>query len=186
MGDDLGIAIELVKQIPVGGGLGGGSADAAAVLRTLRDRFAVPMARIRAAAESLGSDVPVCVDGMPVLMRGRGELLEPVTLDGPLDVVVATPGFGISTPAVFRAWDDLGGPTGDRSAAPSAVASLVPALVNDLEPAAEAVDPRLAPLRSALEGLAGEPVHLAGSGSSLWWPVGSPEEGQAQATRVAR
>ena len=167
-----GVTIELTKVTPSGAGLGGGSADAAAVLRVLRDRHSLDDAAVMAAAAELGSDVPVCVRGTPVMMRGRGERLEPVELEGALHAVIAKPPFSVATPLVFRAWDALGGPKSDRVVvAPSAVAHLVDGLVNDLEPAAERVNPQIRPFREQVEAIAGLPALLAGSGSSYWLPA---------------
>ena len=103
-----GLHVELTKRIPSGAGLGGGSADAAALLRVLRDRYDLDPGAVTAAAAALGSDVPVCLHGRPVMMRGRGEVLDPVGIGTDLHVVIATPGFSVPTPAVFRAWDALG------------------------------------------------------------------------------
>lgn len=163
------VRIRLEKAIPPGSGLGGGSSDAAAVLAALGPVVGVGPARLHDAAAALGSDVPACLDGGPVRMRGRGELLEPAALAGPVPLLVVVPPLSLPTPAVYRAWDDLGGP-GARTEvrAPGVVAGLVPMLANDLELAAERVEPRLGRLREALEGIAGAPVLLAGSGSALW------------------
>jgi 4-diphosphocytidyl-2-C-methyl-D-erythritol kinase len=180
-----GLRLMLTKRTPAGAGLGGGSADAAAVLRVLRDRHEVDPDSVMAVAVALGSDVPVCVEGRPVMLRGRGELLEPVALAGELHVVIATPGFALSTPAVFRAWDDLAGSGRSRTvAAPAAVGHLVPDLVNDLEPAAERVAPALVPFREALRAAAGAEPLLAGSGSSYWLPVADAETATFVAARV--
>jgi 4-diphosphocytidyl-2-C-methyl-D-erythritol kinase len=181
-----GASVELTKVIPAGAGLGGGSADAAAVLRVLRDRYDLGPATVMAAAAELGSDVPVCVDGRPVMMRGRGEVLDPVELAGDLDVVIATPPFAVATAAVFRVWDALEGTEGwaRALAPPPAVAHAVPELGNDLEPAAERVEPRLAGFRDALAGVAGAVPLLAGSGSSYWFPVADPETAGFVAARV--
>ena len=182
---DTGVRIALTKVTPTGAGLGGGSADAAAVLRILRDRFDLDAATVMAAAADLGSDVPVCVDGRPVRLRGRGEVLEPVELAGALHVVIATPGFALATPEVFRAWDALGGTGRPRTvAAPAAVAHLVPDLVNDLEPAAERVAPEITAFRDALAGVAGAEPMLAGSGSSYWFAVADAETATFVAARV--
>jgi 4-diphosphocytidyl-2-C-methyl-D-erythritol kinase len=181
-----GAHVELTKVIPTGAGLGGGSADAAAVLRVLRDRYDLDPARVMAVAAELGSDVPVCLDGRPVMMRGRGELLDPVELSGDLDVVIATPPFLLATAAVFRAWDTREHTDASVRTAPppSAVAHLVPVLVNDLERAAERVEPRLAGFRDALAAVTGATPLLAGSGSSYWFPVADPETAGFVAARV--
>ncbi len=169
---DGGVSIALTKVVPSGAGLGGGSADAAAVLRAVRDLYGVEDDTVMEAAAALGSDVPVCVRGVPVMMRGRGERLDPVALAGDLHVVVASPPFRIATPPVFAAWDRLGGPRSERTVtAPDAVAHLVEDLVNDLEPAAEAVEPELRGFRTRLEAVAGQAALLAGSGSAYWIPV---------------
>jgi 4-diphosphocytidyl-2-C-methyl-D-erythritol kinase len=181
---DIGLAIRLTKSIPAGGGLGGGSADAGALLRLARDRLGVASATVTAAAAGLGSDVPACVEGRPVRLRGRGERIDPVELAGDLHVVIATPGFGIRTPDVFRAWDELGGPAGVATPAPPAVAHLVDALVNDLEPAAEHVEPRSGAFRQALGVVTGTDAHLAGSGSSCWVACSDAAEAAVRAGRV--
>ena len=183
---DAGVSISLIKRVPSGAGLGGGSADAAAVLRELRDRYVLDDQAVVVAAAGLGSDVPVCLFGVPVMMRGRGELLEPVQLTGELHVVVAKPPFSLATPAVFRAWDELGGPRSDRVlAAPVAVRHLVEGLVNDLEPAAEHVAPGLREFRGRLEAVAGQAALLAGSGSSYWIPVTDASAASDIAARIS-
>jgi 4-diphosphocytidyl-2-C-methyl-D-erythritol kinase len=141
--------VRLVKRIPTGGGLGGGSADAAAVLRWA----GVDDVRI---AESLGADVPFCLVGGRARISGIGEVVEPLPFE-PRTLTLLTPPFGCSTPAVYRAWDTLGGPAGDGR--------------NDLEPAALSVEPRLAEWRDRLGDASGRTPVLAGSGST-WFVDG--------------
>jgi 4-diphosphocytidyl-2-C-methyl-D-erythritol kinase len=173
-----GWTVELAKAIPAGGGLGGGSADAAAALRAVQrlvaHERAVPDALLAAVAAELGSDVPFCLTGGAAWMRGRGERVDPLPLPS-LWVVTATPPIAVGTPAVYRRWDELGGPASTRVLpAPAAVVELlagstagpVVGFVNDLEPAAESVEPRLATFRAALERAVGAPALLAGSGAS--------------------
>jgi 4-diphosphocytidyl-2-C-methyl-D-erythritol kinase len=136
------INIRLHKRIAPGAGLGGGSADAAAVLVALRADPAI--------AVTLGADVPFCLQGGFAHVGGIGEELRPGELPQGW-YVVATPPFGCSTAAVYRAWDELGGPRHE---------------VNDLEPAAEGVEPRLVEFKRRVEAAAGAPAFLAGSGSS--------------------
>jgi 4-diphosphocytidyl-2-C-methyl-D-erythritol kinase len=181
------VAIVLGKGIPAGGGLGGGSSDCAAVLRELRDRFGLDPARAAVIAADLGSDVPVCLHGGTVWMRGRGEQLEPVAGVPPTPVVIAVPPIHSSTPAVYNAWDQLGGPRATRAvAAPPALAGITTALVNDLEPAAEAVAPALADFRRAFHEAAGREPFLAGSGSAYCVWLDDEETARATATRVER
>jgi 4-diphosphocytidyl-2-C-methyl-D-erythritol kinase len=137
-------SVTLRKRIPAGAGLGGGSADAAAALRFAS--FVDP-----AEAVALGADVPFCVVGGRAMVRGVGELLEPLPIT-PLTFVVMTPAFGVSTLAAYKAFDELGAGDGE----------------NDLERAALTVEPRLAMLRDLVRGIAGVRPTLAGSGSSFF------------------
>lgn len=145
--------VRVEKHIPVGGGLGGGSADAAAVLRWAG--VSDP-----AAACNLGADVPFCLVGGRALVSGVGEVVKPLAFED-RSFLLLTPPFGVSTAAVYEAWDKLGGPAGEGA--------------NDLEPAALVVDPRLARWRDALGSLTGRAPKLAGSGSS-WFVRGSADE----------
>jgi 4-diphosphocytidyl-2-C-methyl-D-erythritol kinase len=141
--------VELRKRIPAGGGLGGGSSNAAAILRWAGcDDLAV--------AASLGADVPFCLRGGRAQVTGIGEVLEPLPFVARTYTLV-TPPYGCSTPAVYAAWDDLGGPTTDGP--------------NDLEPAALVVEPRMARFRDELADATGQVPRLAGSGST-WFVEG--------------
>lgn len=138
------------KRIPNGGGLGGGSADAAAVLRWAGvDDLAV--------AVRLGADVPFCLVGGRARVGGIGEVIEPLPPVARTFTLVVPP-LSVSTPAVYRAWDDLGGP---RAAGP-----------NDLEPAALRVEPRLVEWRDRIADVVGSPPVLAGSGAT-WFVDGA-------------
>lgn len=170
-----GVRLVLRKRIPAGAGLGGGSADAAAALLAVRRLLEMDIddEGVREVAAEVGSDVPFCLRGGAAWMRGRGEIIEPIDLTRGLAFVVAIPPFRLATPDVYAAWDALGGPVAERSVpAPRRVAGLVPDLANDLEPAAEAVEPRLVEFRAALEAaVGGRPALLAGSGSAYVVPV---------------
>lgn len=139
-------AVTLHKRIPAGGGLGGGSADAAAVLRWSGRPDAAEL------APALGADVPFCLRGGRARVSGVGELLEPLPFR-PERYLVLCPPVVVATPLVYRAFDDLGAPAGGE---------------NDLEPAALAVAPELADWREALWRLTETRPRLAGSGAS-WW-----------------
>lgn len=148
--------VRLTKRIPAGAGLGGGSADAAAVLRWAGCTD-VPL------AAALGADVPFCLLGGRARVRGIGDVLDPLP---PVErtFTLLTPPFGVSTPAVYRAWDDLGGPTAEG--------------LNDLEPAALAVEPRLAEWRDRLGAATGQTPVLAGSGSTWFVEGAHPGDGR--------
>jgi 4-diphosphocytidyl-2-C-methyl-D-erythritol kinase len=150
------MSVRLDKGIPHGAGLGGGSSDAAAVLRATGGSSAD--------AAALGSDVPFCLDGGPAWMRGRGEIVERIAGLAQLDLVIAAPAFGCATPAVYRAWDALGGPSSERTV--PAPPGYPGPFVNDLEPAAEHVEPRLREFRLTFEEAIGRAALLCGSGSA--------------------
>ncbi len=95
-------AVRLVKRIPLGAGLGGGSADAAAILRWAGATDPVLAAR-------LGADVPFCVVGGRARVGGVGERVSPLEFER-RDYLLLLPPFGVDTAAVYRAWDDAAGP----------------------------------------------------------------------------
>jgi len=135
-----GAEIELEKHIPVAAGLGGGSADAAAVLLALDELWGCGLTEeeLSDIAAAVGSDVPAMLAGRPVLARGRGERLRPARVPRMWWVVVPG-GFGVRTPDAFRWWDEDGGPTGpDPKALVDALAAgdlaaAAPLFYNDLE-----------------------------------------------------
>ena len=142
-------AVTVTKRIPAGAGLGGGSSDAAAVLHWagIDDVDA---------AVSLGADVGFCLVGGRARVTGIGELIEPL-VHVERAFTLLTPPFGVSTPAVYRTWDDLGGPSGVNG--------------NDLEPAALHYEPRLRRWREGLGSATGITPRLAGSGGT-WFVDG--------------
>jgi 4-diphosphocytidyl-2-C-methyl-D-erythritol kinase len=162
--------VRLVKRIPAGAGLGGGSADAAAVLRWAGADGPAGLE----AALALGSDVPFCLaGGGRARVAGVGEVLEPLPFDqvagDPYTLLV--PPFGVATKAVYQVWDEMGGPGSDN--------------FNDLEPAALRVEPRLAEWRDGLAEATGERPQLAGSGST-WFVRGEYPGAGRLVVRVAR
>ncbi len=142
-------AVHIHKQLPHGGGLGGGSADAAAVLRWAGYGDTV-------GAAALGADVAFCLVGGRARVCGIGEIVEPLPF-APLDITLVIPPLTVSTPLAYRMWDELGGPQSDAD--------------NDLEPAAVAVVPELAQWRERISSAAGITPTLAGSGAT-WFLLG--------------
>lgn len=103
-----GISIRILKRIPMGAGMAGGSADAAAVLRALNDHYGNPLS-ILALAElgaQVGSDVPFCVVGGTAMCEGRGEKLRKLPNMPDCFMVVCKPEFSISTPELYRKIDE--------------------------------------------------------------------------------
>jgi 4-diphosphocytidyl-2-C-methyl-D-erythritol kinase len=97
----LGAALTLDKHLPVASGIGGGSADAAATLRLLARVWKAPMPSD--AGLSLGADVPVCVDGRSVRMRGIGDIIDPVAaLPAGLGILLVNPRVEVPTPQIFK------------------------------------------------------------------------------------
>ncbi len=145
--------VHVDKRIPHGGGLGGGSTDAAAALRWSGfDTSTDALER----ASLLGADIPFCLVGGRARVRGIGEIVDPLPhVDRVVTLVI--PPFGVSTPAVYRMWDELGGPTGDGP--------------NDLETAALGVEPRLGQWRELIRERTGVAPVLAGSGAT-WFTEG--------------
>ncbi len=155
--------VVLRKRIPAGGGLGGGSSDAAAVLRWA-DRAELAL------AVELGADVPFCLAGGRAMARGVGEELEELEpLEGA--VVLVMPPVVCETGAVYRAWDDLGGPQGEWG--------------NDLEEPAASYEPRLDWWRTFLYAEAGVRPRLAGSGSTWFFEVESAGAADELASALA-
>jgi 4-diphosphocytidyl-2-C-methyl-D-erythritol kinase len=104
------LSMSLEKQLPVASGLGGGSSDAGAALRLIRDVFApqIDDARLEKVAASLGADGAACLWGRPVIAEGRGERLSPAPGLPVLDCVLVRPPVAVSTPAVYRRLDEMG------------------------------------------------------------------------------
>jgi 4-diphosphocytidyl-2-C-methyl-D-erythritol kinase len=167
----------LDKQLPVAAGLGGGSSDAAAALKLLRDHLGVglPDAELETLAAELGSDVPACIRARAVIGEGRGERLRDAPALPALPAVLLDTGVASSTPAVYRAYDAMGaagearGPElGDVTTVPALAAALA-ATRNDLEPPAIALEPRIG---EALDLVRAQPealfARMSGSGSSCF------------------
>jgi 4-diphosphocytidyl-2-C-methyl-D-erythritol kinase len=150
--------VHLEKRIPPGAGLGGGSADAAAVLRWA-GRLDLDL------AAGLGADVPFCIRGGRAMVRGIGEDVTPLPYVERRFVLLLL-AFGVDTGAVYRAWDRLAG-RGELPG-PGSVS-------NDLEAPAVLVEPRLSEWKEVLGEATGQEPRLAGSGST-WFVEGSPEE----------
>ena len=102
-----GLQIDLRKEIPVGAGMGGGSADAAAVLRGLNRLYGFPMDRrgLEQLAQQIGSDVAFCVAGGTALAEGRGEVLTDLAPMPDCWFVILKPAFSISTPELYKRLD---------------------------------------------------------------------------------
>lgn len=144
VGRDVSVTVE--KRIPAGAGLGGGSSDAAAILRWAG--WDQPERAV-----GLGADVPFCLVGGRARVTGIGETIEVLPFR-PMTFTLLTPPIHCSTPAVYRRWDELGGPRHSSG--------------NDLLPAAVSAYPELAGWIDRFGDAAGVAPRLAGSGSTLF------------------
>lgn len=168
------VAVHLEKNVPVGAGLGGGSSDAAAVLRALTDLWDLEVGdeELRRVGARLGSDVPFFVNPRPVLAEGRGERLTPVEegLQFAYHWVVVVPGQRVATAEAYR-W--VAPDAEDRPNPAEVLASTEPSrwahkLVNDFEdPVARRV-PAVGRIRARLRRAGAAYVSLSGSGSAVY------------------
>lgn len=181
----------LAKRIPLGAGLGGGSADAAATLRGLNALWRAGWSNDRLAklAAALGSDVPFFLHGPSSVCTGRGERVSPVPPAAARWAVLVLPDVHMSTAEVYRRFDALDLGYDDAIARPPAwtewaslpTDELMPRLVNDLEQPAFEIRPELGRLRERIELALARPVRMSGSGSSLFALFDEQPEAHARA-----
>lgn len=189
------VGLILDKQLPVASGLGGGSSDAGAALRLLREAMGIALddAALEAIAAGLGADGAACLWGRPALAQGRGERLSPAPVMPVLDAVLVNPGVQVSTPAVYRRLDEAGR-FGDVAPPPAPgaferaeeVAAWLAGLRNDLEAPAMAVAPEVG---AVMATLAEEPecllARVSGSGGTCFALCARDYEAESLAARVA-
>ena len=168
-----GVEIAVDKHLPMGGGLGGGSSDAATVLLALNHlwQLGLPRSRLQQIGLTLGADVPVFVGGRNAFAEGVGEALQPLDLP-PAWYVVLEPPVAVPTAAIF------GAPELKRDTAPMAVADWAPGVGgNDLQAVAVA---RFPPVADHLRWLAGYgDARMSGSGACVFAEFGTPQAAQA-------
>jgi 4-diphosphocytidyl-2-C-methyl-D-erythritol kinase len=180
------VGIHLDKRLPVASGIGGGSADAAATIKALcRFWDYHPGPEVLAGlALGLGADVPMCLDGKPLVARGIGEALSPVDLGFGLDLVIVNPRVGVSTPSVFSALEHrnnapLPAPEGlndkDR------FVEWLRTTRNDLQPPAQRMVPAIGDCLNALKHAGARLARMSGSGASCFGVFGSAEAAHAAA-----
>ncbi len=184
------VRIRLEKALPLAAGLGGGSADAAAVIRAMLRLFdaSLPAEELRRLALSLGADVPVCLEGRACRMRGIGEVVEPLENFPELHGVLVNPGVPVPTAAVFSALGLEPGKTRNGAQFPDAalpalsggaeeVLETLAGMGNDLQSPACALHPEIAGCLEFLDGLPGVRLaRMSGSGGTCFALAGSAEE----------
>jgi 4-diphosphocytidyl-2-C-methyl-D-erythritol kinase len=168
-----GAALTLSKNLPVASGIGGGSADAAAALRALKQlwRLEIEDTALLEIAATLGSDVPVCVSSIAAYMEGRGEVLTPVAVPR-LPMLLVNPGVAVPTRDVFAA---LTARSGTGTALPRGFADaatllrFLAATRNDLEAPARALQPVIGEVLDRLAALPGVTLaRMSGSGATCF------------------
>ena len=174
----LGVTIRVTKRIPVGGGLGGGSADAAAVLRALNELWKVGLSRKELAevGAQVGSDVPALVLGGPVIMEGRGEKVSQIehSEHSNINLVLVNPGVHSSTKEVYAACEPR--PLDGENATARMVRVLgsenpeeiAAALMNDLQAPAVKQHPEISDALVSLRTAGVIGAMMSGSGSSVF------------------
>ena len=170
------LRIEVTKRVPVAAGLGGGSADAAAVLRLARGQIE----GLRAVAAEIGADVPSQLQPRACLVAGAGEVIEPAPPPAEHGVVLIPQAEGLATAGVYAEADRLGTPRGEaelevirrqlRDAVDQGGSPLDyrEHLVNDLQPAAISLRPEIEDALGALEGAGAAHAMVTGSGPTAF------------------
>ncbi|WP_166417561.1 4-(cytidine 5'-diphospho)-2-C-methyl-D-erythritol kinase [Cochlodiniinecator piscidefendens] len=181
-------ALWLEKDLPIASGIGGGSADAAAALRLLSRHFGQALPSEKDTL-TLGADVPVCLRGTPVRMRGIGDILEHVPSLPPCFMVLVNPGVGVSTPAIFKSLTRRNNASMEMTDQFSTFAELIIWLRgqrNDMQAAAISIAPEIADVLVALEGVQGCALsRMSGSGATCFG-LFETKEAAAQAEQHLR
>jgi 4-diphosphocytidyl-2-C-methyl-D-erythritol kinase len=185
-----GVALRLEKNLPVASGIGGGSADAAAVLRLLAELWGLEDVDLAPLALTLGADVPVCLVSRPIRMRGVGEILVPAPALPEFGMVLVNPGVGVPTPAVFKARRGAFSPAPvlpERWAGFEDMIGDLAACTNDLEAAAIGIAPVIGEVLEALKALPGAGLaRMSGSGATCFALFASAAEARAAAASLNR
>ena len=189
VGRGLSVQAKLEKRIPVGGGLGGGSSDAAAMLHGINTLFELGLSTEELAEISapLGSDIPFLVHGGAAVVGGLGERIDAVEPPSELNVVLIFPPTSCPTGPVYGRLDEIR-PTAE--VADELVRSMASgplnaeSLFNDLGQAAFELHPRLREDHDRVSAVAELPVHLSGSGSTLFVLASGPLEADLLARAI--
>jgi 4-diphosphocytidyl-2-C-methyl-D-erythritol kinase len=181
--DPDGLTITIIKRIPMQAGLGGGSADAAAVLRALNRHYGAPLS-LPALAElgsTVGSDVPFCVLCGTAVVEGRGERIRHLPDMPECIFVVCKPNFSVSTPELYSSIDEKAIPNRpDTAAMESAILAgdldkIAHTVCNVFDPIVSAEHPEINYMKSIMNTYGGVGWQMTGSGSAVYCIVGNFE-----------
>jgi 4-diphosphocytidyl-2-C-methyl-D-erythritol kinase len=175
-GHELPTRIRLHKKIPAGAGLGGGSADAAAVLVGMNELFDLGLdaEQLRTIGARIGADVPFCLSGGTALAQGVGEILTPLPAPPAHRLLIAKPERGADTGGIYRAYDERG--SGGIASADQVVAALrsgsltelAGALGNDLEPVTTGLVPEVAAHKQEMLRAGALGAAMTGTGTAIY------------------
>lgn len=187
-----GVRIRIVKRIPIGAGLGGGSGNAAGVLVALNELWRTELNRdgLVGVAGRVGSDVPYCISGGTALATARGESLTPLPSPETMWFVLGISHSPLLTRDVYAGWEPApdGEPVGSAEMTLALggrdVAEVASLLYNDLERPAFALRPELAARKDALVGAGALGASLSGSGPTLFGIASGETHARAVAERV--
>jgi len=185
------LAIHLTKNLPVAAGIGGGSADAAALLALLLDGQSPELqTTIEDRSIALGADVPMCLKGLPARISGIGERIEPISTLPALTMLLVNPGIAVSTPEVFRLLAARDNPP--LPPLPASGFVDLDALVNwlgdtrnDLALPAASIAPEIGEARRALLDAGAVFARMSGSGATVYGLFASSEERETARRRIA-
>jgi 4-diphosphocytidyl-2-C-methyl-D-erythritol kinase len=193
--EQLAVDVHIEKRIPIGGGLGGGSSDAAAVLLALNRMLGRPLeiSQLADLGAAIGSDVPFFIHGGPARVGGVGEQIMPTSLNPNLDLVICTDGYPLSTSVVYSQLRTITVPALTSDPPLSNIAPFVEGrrsftdlLVNDLEEAAARIHPAVLSLKAEIMGEGAQAALMTGSGSVVFGLWADPQSAVNAAARLRR
>ena len=186
-----GAEISVAKTVPVGAGLGGGSADAASVLIQLNNIYNAPLTdeELMKAAVSVGADVPFCIRGGIALCKGKGEIMTPLPGLPECAFLIAKPRFSVKTPAAYAEYDKGGGKCPDYSLFSDALSSgdlgkICSAMGNALETPVSRLYPEIAEIKKKIIDTGALSAMMTGSGSAVFGIYYNESEANAAASRL--
>lgn len=190
--DPQGLTIRITKRIPSGAGMGGGSADAAAVLRALNRHYGYPlsMGALAELGAKVGSDVPFCVIGGTAMVEGRGEKLRSLNPMPETLFVVCKPDFSVSTPELYRKLDETAIPKRpDHNAMETAILAgdqlkIAHNLFNVFDPVVTAEHTELNYIKSVMNSYGAMGYCMTGSGSAVFAMVSEFEVAAVMCTML--
>ncbi|NOY69295.1 MAG: 4-(cytidine 5'-diphospho)-2-C-methyl-D-erythritol kinase [Deltaproteobacteria bacterium] len=199
-GKDGGVHIEIVKRIPAGAGLGGGSSDAAAVLSGLNNHYSRPLcnAELRRLAATIGADVPFFISCKPAVATGIGEILSPCPDLPSAHLVLVYPGCAVSTALVYKNLKigltkskkinkkiNFSPPGPDWGRSGYGRGYFQEYLHNDLEPVATKICPLIADAKKRLLECNAQSASMTGSGSAVFGLYSDPDKAGHAAAKLA-